>query len=57
MDSETDMSDGEINQAGLSSLELWRMLPRGDSTLGLRGCLVLLFLGSLLLSVMILGLG
>ena len=28
MDSETDMSDGEINQAGLSSLELWRMLPR-----------------------------
>jgi hypothetical protein len=28
-----------------------------DSTLGLCGCLVLLFLGSLLLSVMILGLG
>ena len=28
MGSETDMSDGEINQAGLSSLELWRMLPR-----------------------------
>ena len=28
-----------------------------DSTLGLCGCLILLFLGSLLLSVMILGLG
>ena len=32
MDSETDMSDGEINQAGLSSLELWRMLQRGVQT-------------------------
>ena len=32
MDSETDMSDGEINQAGLSSVELWRMLPPGVQT-------------------------
>ena len=41
MDSETDMSDGEINQAGLSSLELWRMFPRGvQTTFGSDGALL-----------------
>ena len=41
MDSETDMSDGEINQPGLSSLELWRMLPRGvQTTFGSDGALL-----------------